>query len=65
MGWRLFDVVNSQWYNDELYDTREACLAACDYYMHTAQSEGEVLELLAEPVDDSEAFADLMDDDEQ
>ena len=65
MVWRLYDTVNSQWYNEELYDTRQACLEAADYYMQEAQSEGESLELLAEPLDPTEAMESLAEEEEE
>jgi hypothetical protein len=64
MSWRLFDAKNNQWFNDELYATREACLSAIDHYTHLAHSEGEVLELLAEPIEAGEAFEDFMDEEQ-
>jgi hypothetical protein len=59
MSWRLLDVLNNQWYNDEVYESREDCVSAADYYMRLAQSEGEVLELLPElltPTEETESF---------
>jgi hypothetical protein len=46
MMWRLYDIINGQWYNDELYKTREACLASGNVYMQEAKATGETLELL-------------------
>lgn len=31
MVWRLYDTINGGWYNDEFYDTREACMATGDH----------------------------------
>lgn len=59
MAWRLYDPINGQWYDDTLYETREACTAAAHSYMEEAQALGEVLELLAEPVDTSEPLESL------
>lgn len=56
MLWRLYDIVKCRWYNDELYETREACVAAADRYRQKARSEGELLELFAEPLDTTEAL---------
>lgn len=56
MPWRLYDVIKSRWYNDVLYDTREACVAAADDYRQKARSAGEVLELFAESLDTTEAL---------
>ena len=65
MKWRLYDTTNSLWYNDELYDSREACGAAGTYYMQEARSKGEVLELVAEPLDPTEASASLIEEEEE
>ena len=64
MLWRLYDSINGQWYSDELYDTREACVAAAEHAMQEARSEGEVLELLAEPLDAPEAYESLREEEE-
>jgi hypothetical protein len=65
MVWRLYDTINGLWYNDELYDSREACVAAGDYYMQMARSEGEVLRLLAEPLDPTDAMDSLAEEAEE
>ncbi len=59
MAWRLYDIINSRWYNDELYDSREACVAAATRFMRQARAEGEVLELVAEVFDPSELTEDI------
>lgn len=64
MVWRLYDIINGQWYNDALYDTRDACRAAGAHYMREAQGAGEVLELIAEPLDPTEAMDSLGEEDE-
>jgi hypothetical protein len=64
MMWRLYDIINGQWYNDELYDTQEACVAAAEHYVHQARSEGEELELLAEALEEAEAYDTLREEDE-
>jgi hypothetical protein len=51
MVWRLYDTLNGCWYNDKLYDSREACLAVDAHYMQAARAQGEVLALVAEPLD--------------
>ncbi|HEY7490391.1 MAG TPA: hypothetical protein VIH59_04705 [Candidatus Tectomicrobia bacterium] len=65
MVWRLYDTINGLWYNDDLYDSREACVAAGDYYMQMARSEGEVLRLLAEPLDPTNAIDSLAEEAEE
>ncbi len=65
MAWRLYDLINAQWYDDVIYDSREACLAAAQRYMEAARAEGEVLELLAESLDDAEAIETLMEAEEE
>jgi hypothetical protein len=65
MAWRLYDVINDQWYNDELYDTHDACLAAGAHYMREAQLTGEVLELIVESLDPMEAEDSLLEEDER
>jgi hypothetical protein len=65
MSWRLYDVINCQWFNDELYASREACTAAAEHYRQAAHSEGEVLELLAQHVEPSEAYTMLQSEDEE
>lgn len=62
MAWRLYDLDNSQWYNDEIYDSQEACMAAGAYYMRAARSEGETLALIAEPFDPAEAIEGPMEE---
>ena len=37
MVWRLYDTLNDCWYNDELYDSREACIAAGTYYQRSGK----------------------------
>ena len=64
MSWRLLDVMNSQWYNDEVYDTREDCVSAAGHYIRLAQSEGEVLELLPEPLNPTEEAESFMEEEE-
>jgi len=65
MAWRLYDTLNGCWYNDELYDSREACVAAGTYYMQAAHSEGEVPVLVAEPLDPTEAIDGLVEEEEE
>jgi hypothetical protein len=65
MVWRLYDTINGCWYNDELYDSLEACGAAGVYYMQEARFEGEVLELVAEPLDPTEALDSLGEEEEE
>jgi hypothetical protein len=62
MVWRLYDTINGCWYNDALYSTREACVAAGGYYMQEARSEGEVLTLVAEPLDLTAAMDSLVEE---
>jgi hypothetical protein len=50
MPWRLYDTMNSRWYNDELFDTQEACEATANHYIHEARITGGTLELLAKPI---------------
>ena len=64
MTWRLYVIINGRWYNDELYDTREACIAKGDFYMQEAQATGETLELLAQALDPSERLESFMEEDE-
>jgi hypothetical protein len=59
MAWQLYDPINGQWYDDTLYETREAYTAAAHSYMGEAEALGEVLELIAEPVDTSEPLESL------
>ncbi|GIX49471.1 MAG: hypothetical protein KatS3mg131_3682 [Candidatus Tectimicrobiota bacterium] len=54
MAWRLYDLLNCRWYNDDIYTSRKACVAAAARLMRQARAEGEVLELVAEPFDPSE-----------
>ena len=63
MAWRLYDPINGQCYDETLYETREACTAAAHYHMGEAHALGEVLELIAEPVDTSEPFESLEEED--
>ena len=56
MAWRLSDMINGDWYDDELYDTQEACTDAANFYMQEAQEMGDGLELSVEPFDPSELF---------
>jgi hypothetical protein len=65
MVWRLYDTINGRWYSDELYNSREACVAAGGYYMQEARSEGEVLGLVAEPLDPTEAIESLAEEEEE
>jgi hypothetical protein len=62
MAWRLYDTINGQWYNDALYTTQEACVEAANYYMREAHATGEVLELVAEPLDASEPLESVLED---
>ena len=64
MVWRLYDTINGLWYNDELYNSREACVTAGSYYMQEARSEGEVLALVAEPLNPTEAIESLVAEEE-
>lgn len=54
MAWRLYDTMNGDWYDDELYDTEEACAAAAHLYMQEAEEMGGNLELVPERFDPSE-----------
>ena len=65
MTWRLYDVINSCWYDDVLYDTHTACVTAAEHYMREARSEGELLELIAEPLDATEASESLSEEEEE
>ena len=65
MLWRLYDTINGQWYNDALYDSQEACVAAGNYYMQAARSEGEVLALVVEPLSPTEAIESLAEEEEE
>lgn len=64
MAWRLYDTVNGEWYNDELYDTQEDCTAAADFYMREAEAMEGTLELLAEPCDPNELSEELPEEGE-
>jgi hypothetical protein len=64
MVWRLYDTLNDCWYNDELYDSREACIAAGTYYGQVAHAKGEVLALVAEPLDPTAAIDSLGEEEE-
>jgi len=54
VAWRLYDTINSDWYDDDLYDTQEAGTDAANFYMQEAEEMGDNLELLIEPFDPSE-----------
>lgn len=54
MVWRLYDIMNGQWYSDVLYPTQEACREAARSSMQEAHARGEVRELVADPLDPSE-----------
>ena len=56
MAWRLYDTINGDWYDDELYHTQEACTEAAHFYMQEAEEMGDDLELLVEPFDPSEGL---------
>lgn len=62
MAWRLYDVLNNQWYDDILYETQEACVQVAHAYMQEAHAMDEVLELLAKPCDPSELMESLMEE---
>jgi hypothetical protein len=62
MVWRLYDIMNGQWYSDVLYPTQEACREAANYHMWEAHVRGEVLELVAEPLDPSEPLESVLED---
>jgi hypothetical protein len=62
MPWRLYDTINGQWYSDMLYTTQEACRQDANYYMREAHATGEVLELVAEPLDASEPLDSVLED---
>jgi hypothetical protein len=57
--------MNNQWYNDEVYDTREDCASAADHYMRLARSEGEMLELLPEPLTPTEEAESFMEEENE
>ena len=63
MAWRLYDMTNGDWYDDEIYDTQEACTEAANFYRHEAEMMGEHLELLAELFDPSELFETTFEED--
>jgi hypothetical protein len=65
MPWRLYDTINSRWYNDELFDTQEACGVAANHYIHEARITGGTLELLAKPIDPNELLASLAEEEEE
>ena len=54
MAWRLYDTINSDWYDDEIYDTQDACREAANFYMQKAEEMGDSLELSVELFDPSE-----------
>ena len=54
MSWRLYDTINGDWYDDEIYDTQEACTEAANFYMQEAEELGDNLELLVERFDPNE-----------
>jgi hypothetical protein len=54
MAWRLYDTINGDWYDDELYDTQETCTEAANFYMQEAEAMGDDLELLVERFDPSD-----------
>lgn len=54
MAWRLYDTINGDWYDDELYDTQEAGTEAAHFHMHEAEEMGDHLDLLVEPFDPNE-----------
>lgn len=62
MPWRLYDTLNSRWYDDDLYTTREACIAAGNVYMHEAQALGGDLQLAAEWIDPTEPFESIAEE---
>ena len=62
MAWRLYDVRNGQWYNDTLYESREACAQVGRTYMQEAHAMDEVLELLTEFCDPNELEESLMEE---
>jgi hypothetical protein len=65
MVWRLYDTINGCWYTDELYSSRDACRAAGGHYTQEARAEGEVLALVAAPLDPTEAIASLEEEEEE
>lgn len=62
MAWRLYDTVNNEWYDDEIYDTQERCTEAADFYRHEAEVMGDTLELLAEVFDPSELIEEPLEE---
>ncbi len=56
MRWRLYDKLNHQWFDDDLYKTQDACLVVGNMYMCDARVAGDELQLVAEPVDPSESL---------
>jgi hypothetical protein len=64
MPWRLFDTLNDRWYNDDLYATQSACMAAGNIYMHEARMVGDDLQLVAEPIDPDEPFESIVEEEE-
>jgi hypothetical protein len=61
MAWRLYDPVNGTWYNDDVYDIREACEAAATHYMQEDHDLGGELALIVESVDPNEPFESVRD----
>jgi hypothetical protein len=61
MVWRFYDIMNSQWYSDELYPTQEACREAARSYMREAHIRGEVLELVADQLDPSKPLESVLE----
>ncbi len=64
MTWRLYDTINSRWYNDERYLTQGACLARGNFLKQEAEAFGETLELLVRPLDPRKPFESFMEEDE-
>ena len=46
MKWRLYDIIDDRWYDDELYKTWEACMARGNVLMQEAETFGETLKLI-------------------
>ncbi len=63
MPWRLYDTLNDQWYDDDLYPTQDACITAGNVYMHEAHILDDDLQLTAEVIDPSEPFISVMEED--
>jgi hypothetical protein len=62
MVWRFYDILNGQWYSDVLYPTQEAGREAATYHMREAHVRGEVLALVADPLDPSEPLESVLED---